>query len=545
MLQKALTEVRVGVDVKRVRKVEFLYDRRGTYYFRRAVPADARDRFEGRREVVASLGTSDLSEARHRLAARLGDFDRCLAMARGVRDPTALPPRRRPEPSREDVERAARTWMKERLSREHVDYFDRDVEGAQRHGDLETYAEVVAARLKPGGGGADLTTRWVAEHIREANSWTFELDSPIGRHLLRWVSFAQAEFARRAADEIDGKPLRVHDDRFLEAAFAEDRRRSARELEPVSLLSLFERYVAERRPRPATVKAWSRHVRAFCAFVGHDDATRFLPEDVVAWKDHLLGTPGSVTRSARTVNDTYLPGLRVAFGWGIENRKVIFDPTRGVRVRVPRKVENRGKSLTDEEARLILKACLAPAPPRMSEASKRARRWVPWLCAYTGARVNEMTQLRAEDVVQLGDIWAVRITPEAGSTKTGMPRTVPLHAHLVEQGFVEMARKCSGPLFYEPQRHRGGGDGNPQYKKVGERLAAWVRSIGVNDPHVAPNHGWRHRFKDRAWACRMDPESRDTIQGHAPSTEGRRYGKGGPPLSVLAEEMMRYPREVG
>jgi integrase len=63
------------------------------------------------------------------------------------------------------------------------------------------------------------------------------------------------------------------------------------------------------------------------------------------------------------------------------------------------------------------------------------RRWVPWLCAYTGARVGELTQLRAGDVQArqgpAGSIWVLRLTPDAGTIKTGRARTVPLHADLV------------------------------------------------------------------------------------------------------------------
>ncbi len=40
-----------------------------------------------------------------------------------------------------------------------------------------------------------------------------------------------------------------------------------------------------------------------------------------------------------------------------------------------------------------------------------------------GARVNEMTQLRGSDVRETHGIWVVRITPQAGSVKTGRWRT--------------------------------------------------------------------------------------------------------------------------
>ncbi|OYX66146.1 MAG: hypothetical protein B7Y88_04390 [Sphingomonadales bacterium 32-64-17] len=146
------------------------------------------------------------------------------------------------------------------------------------------------------------------------------------------------------------------------------------------------------------------------------------------------------------------------------------------------------------------------------------------ICAYTGARVNEITQLRAEDVKNEKGIWTIYITPEAGGVKDGTARTVALHPHLLEQGFHRTIAGKSGPLFYDPALHRGGSEGNPQYKKVGEFLARWVREVGVDDPNVPPNHGWRHRFKTEARRVGMDAETRDAIQGHAPRTEGEGYG---------------------
>jgi integrase len=56
---------------------------------------------------------------------------------------------------------------------------------------------------------------------------------------------------------------------------------------------------------------------------------------------------------------------------------------------------------------------------------------------YTGARAGEITQLRGKDVVKHEGVWAIQITPEAGTVKTGKPRTIPLHEHLIEQGFIE------------------------------------------------------------------------------------------------------------
>jgi hypothetical protein len=50
----------------------------------------------------------------------------------------------------------------------------------------------------------------------------------------------------------------------------------------------------------------------------------------------------------------------------------------------------------------------------------------------------------------------MKLTPEAGTIKTGKPRSVPLHSHIVEQGFVEFVKaNGSGPLFYNVAKDTG------------------------------------------------------------------------------------------
>ncbi len=118
---------------------------------------------------------------------------------------------------------------------------------------------------------------------------------------------------------------------------------------------------------------------------------------------------------------------------------------------------------------------------------------------------------------------------------------MPLHPHLIEQGFASAIHSAKGSLFYDPANSRGGTAGNPQYKKVAERIGAWVRKdLGVSDQNVQPNHGWRHRFKTECRRARIDNEMRDGIQGHALTTEGQKYGD--TPLETVANEIARMRR---
>jgi len=95
--------------------------------------------------------------------------------------------------------------------------------------------------------------------------------------------------------------------------------------------------------------------------------------------------------------------------------------------------------------------------------------------------------------------------------------------------------------FFSIDRGVGGGDSaHPHHKKVGERLARWVRDLGVDDPHIQPNHAWRHLFKTLARRAGLDPEIRDVLQGHAPRSIGEQYGDW--PIDVLAEGVERLPK---
>ena len=62
----------------------------------------------------------------------------------------------------------------------------------------------------------------------------------------------------------------------------------------------------------------------------------------------------------------------------------------------------------------------------------------------------------------------------------------------------------------------------------------------MDDSHVAPNHGWRHRFKTLARRHQLDPAAADAIQGHAPRTEGERSGDRGIERQREIEKLPRY-----
>ena len=301
---------------------------------------------------------------------------------------------------------------------------------------------------------------------------------------------------------------------------------------PLSIMGLFDRYAASGAPNANTARRWRGKVSMLIEHLGHDDARRVTRADLNGWTAALI----EKGLAKKTIVDGYLPAVRSAFAVAYEDGAIPSNPAASLKVRGPKPVKLRERDLTDEEATTILRASLEPQSERLSSQHALARRWVPWLCAYTGARVGEITQLRAKDIVRTGDFWCIHITPEAGSVKTDEARLVPLHSHLVEQGVLGLAKAGDEtPLFYS---EGAGSEVNPGSKLRASDLARWVRSHGVTAPQ--PNHGWRHRFKTQARVAGIPEYLADKIQGHAAATQGRSYGSN--PLELMRDAIEKLSR---
>ena len=455
--------------LKRVPHHRFLYTRGAAFYFRRNVPLDARAAF-GQGQVWRALEASTLPKARLELAVLLEDFDRRVD---AVRRKASGVPAVFYTPNQGELEAGVRAWLNARLNDANSTIHSvRDPD--ERKLDLEAQERAVQQAARQ--GETNLSTSWVAEALCERYGWRIEAGSDLHSRLLRTMAQGQMEFSHQFAGELDviRRPHRDHT--FSPAEYAADVELNRLGGPPVSLLALFDAYGAEAGLKGATIKAWRRQIIHLKTFLGHDDATRVTPEDMVGWKEALLIQKGPSGRplSTVTVQDTYLAAARAVFRWAVANHKLPANPAETVSVRKRKKTQLRSKSLTDAEAETILAATLIPYPS-ITQEHAFARRWVPWLCAYTGARVNELSQLRAEDVQMTDGQWCIRITPEAGTVKNDEARIVPLHPHVIEQGFIADLAGKSGPLFYSPGDRRGGSAGNPRYSSANLTTSAVSR----------------------------------------------------------------------
>lgn len=293
------------------------------------------------------------------------------------------------------------------------------------------------------------------------------------------------------------------------------------DLPPISLIGLFDDYIASRKllgRGEESERRWKPVFEDLRKFLKHDDARRLTKQDVIKWRDKLLKT-----KSPKTVRDVWLSSLRTVLSWAVREDRLAENAAADVRQDVQKHKQTRERGFTEEEATAILQTSVVDQKgAKEADKTAAAKRWVPLLAAFTGARVTELTQLRKADVRENNGRFFIRITPDAGSVKTGQFRDVPLHSQVIELGFDKfVATSASGPLFFDASSTK---DALSGARMISGRLSDWLGSLDVVPEGVQPNHGWRHRFKTLGRELGYSDRVVDAICGHAGRTAGDNYG---------------------
>ncbi|MDF2809223.1 MAG: integrase family protein [Microvirga sp.] len=324
-------------------------------------------------------------------------------------------------------------------------------------------------------------------------------------------------------------------------ALVSAKRPSGDNSEKLTLPVLFERWKAGNPQAAAgTIKVYAPKITACDAFLAGADARDITADDLWRWAEHRL----SEGLSPKTVRDNDIAALKSVMGWAATReggRLLTSNPAAEVKMKAVKQTRDREPVFREAEVQAILQAALAVADDPKNPTKAFARRWVPWLCAYTGARVREITQLRGSDIYREGGIWVMNITPEAGTVKNGNSRRTFLHEHLLELGFPEFVRsRGDGPLFYDPKRRVKADAKTSQAEVQAIHLAAWVRKEAKLDARLNPNHAWRHTFKTRLMEARVEQGVRDLLVGHTVFGVARSYEHASP--AFFAAELNKAPR---
>lgn len=505
-------------------KIKHLLERDGRFYTRLVVPQVLRKHLGDKSELRTPLG-ADRRTAERAHPAALADLHLAIRQAEKKAEINGQKVRERARQPLA-IEQIVALNYQQRLAQD--DHSRRSTLHAQIQVD-----DGFAAALRAGMAGklGDVALADLVGHRVERNIELGYTDARAGSLTWRTLAIALCASEYEALERVYERDDGVFDGRPKHPLVAEAIRDSATPagavLPPLSLMGLFDDYLAAKKfigQGDEAARRWAPVFRHLRERLGHDDARKITKKNLMNWRDGLL-----LKLAPKTVADVYLAAVRTILNWAVREDRLEKNVAENVRQQVPKKNLVREKGFTETEAGAILAASRAYRPNEGSgSASKEyaetraAKRWVPVLCAHTGARVSEMTQLRGQDVRQEGETWVIRITPDAGTVKAGGYRDVPLHRQIVDLGFAEFAKDHGpGPLFYRSKTAVGSLSGA---RTVSGRLSEWLGTTGLIPDGVAPNHGWRHRFKTVGRETGASDRVLDAICGHSGKTAGDNYG---------------------
>jgi len=309
---------------------------------------------------------------------------------------------------------------------------------------------------------------------------------------------------------------------------------------------IVDRWSKERKVSAKGVDKHRAVARWFHEYVGAIPVEAITKRDVLAFKNKMV-TLGVTAANA----NAKLSCLRTLLGYAVENDLLEANPADRVSVHDKDKDRRKRKEFELPALHALFSSPVYAANERPTMGRGEAAYWLPLLALYTGARLEEIAQLRVSDVRKEayldGDdrqqtTWVICVMQEDGlSTKTAnSERRIPVHPDLLRLGFVRHVEQCVAAghdrLFPALTPNKYGRLG----AKWGEWWSIYRRDVcGIADRRLV-FHSFRHTFKYHARHVGMIEGVQRQIMGHSPGDTADEYGPSGYSLHQLVEGMKLY-----
>lgn len=310
--------------------------------------------------------------------------------------------------------------------------------------------------------------------------------------------------------------------------------------------TLLEDWAKERAVSPKGVDKHRAVVRWFIERGGPSHVETITRQHVLAFKKRMIDD-GVTAANA----NAKLSCLRTLLSYAVENSLIDANPAAGVSVQDKDKDRRKRKEFTLAALQAIFSSPVYSRGERPTQGRGEAAYWLPLIALYTGARLEEIAQLRPKDVRletyadengSERSAWIIEIaeTDETTTKNAASERIVPVHSDLARLGFVEFANAVAATererLFYELRPNKYGRLG----AKWGEWWSRYRREVcGVSDPRMV-FHSFRHTFKQHARHVGMIDGVQRQIMGHSPGDTADEYGVSRYSLHQLVEGIGQY-----
>lgn len=503
-----------------------LFKRGSSFYLRLRVPCDLVSHY-GKSEFKSSLKTKDLPEATRKLRAELARLEQEFA---GIRNRMKhsfvmnelVVTRRITSLDDDTMDAIAATWLEQNLAAD--DY----MRSLGEVGDMEEDIQQSLSILQPAYARGDITrVEPLARQFMGLLGIELSISDAEWRRLCLKLLEASLQSAQIRAKRLEGEVIST----ATVMAAAPERLSPPTAQGGQSLTQILENWksVADRRPR--TAGEMSSLVRRFEAYSKHKPVKALTRQDGIGWRDHMREhdkvAPGTVKKNLGMVTSL--------LNFAMDEGAIAANPFARIKIPQPKTAPVPRLPYSAGDIAQIFGSAIFVDRERPQGGGGEAAVWLPFIGAYTGARLEEIAQLRPEDLFQdktYGWFFHILDLEEGQSVKTDSSRReVPVHPVLIKAGFIKYVahiKKMRQAWLFPDLTPHVNGTHSGNWSKWWGRYAR--KKIGIKDKRKV-FHSLRHSFKTACRAAHIPEEVHDALTGHSSASEGRSYGE--QPLSVL------------
>jgi integrase len=417
--------------------------------------------------------------------------------------------------------------------------------------------------------GETALIEWAADDVIRRDRLLIEKGSAKYRDLCQRLQRAEIQMLERAEERDKGNWTGAPTDSVVAPVDATMGRKHAAPGE--TLAELYARYKTERQGR-VSADTWAQNagiVKLFFEFIGETSHVSAVTRKAVRdWKHALASWPRKATsikefegmafRKVIEANKTvgkppisvpttnrYISAIAPFCQWLFDAEYIEQDACQRMHLTVDKKQRTVYPWSGDELKAIFASPLFATCQGDRQEhlpgnvAIRDWRYWLPYLAAYSGARLGELSQMLTSDVRQHHGVWILHVTPEGSQDKSvktdGSARVVPLHSRMIELGFLKyhahMVERGEKQLFPELEPDTRG-----HFSRTPSRFfAGYFKDIGVKVDKSRNFHSFRHNATDAFRRGGYLDEQFGMLIGHTKATTTGRYGI--MPEGILSERV--------
>jgi integrase len=267
------------------------------------------------------------------------------------------------------------------------------------------------------------------------------------------------------------------------------------------------------------------------------DVLRFLPANAAKLFPELSPREaaerarlcGSIKTISAANANSLMSNMSTFFNWAVNEELLPRNPARGLRL--PDPINKRDKRLPFDQSQLraifnapLYRGCVDGERGYNRVGDQRplnARRWVPLVALFSGARLGEIVSLDSTDIRTIDgvDCIVVSLRSLVGSTdkqlKTNSSdRIIPVHPILIECGllhFAEAKRRAGEKKLFDDIETGSTGSRPVAFSKW---FTQFLRACGAQRNRTS-FHSFRHNFRDELRAARIDHDIAMLLGGWA------------------------------